>query len=56
MGKAYGNAKRARKLARLFDKWRQAVEAQDLAMMMIARRAIDKAIRDDNSTVHNHGG
>lgn len=36
-----GSAKRARKLARLFEKWRRAFEAQDDAAMQRARRAID---------------
>jgi hypothetical protein len=44
MGTTYGNAKRARKLARLFEAWRRASDAQDYAAMQSARHAIDAMI------------
>ena len=41
MGAELGSAKRARKLARLFEAWRRAFDTQDHAAMQSARRAID---------------
>jgi hypothetical protein len=41
MGTTLSNAKRARKLQRLFEAWRRAFEAQDAEAMSAARRAID---------------
>jgi hypothetical protein len=49
MGTTYGNAKRARKLALLFEKWRRASDAQDYAAMQSARQAIDAVIADQTS-------
>jgi hypothetical protein len=41
MGAKLGSAKQARKLARLFEEWRRAFEAQDHVAMRNARRTID---------------
>ena len=47
MGAKLGSAKRARKLAKLFNKWRRAFDARNIAAMRGARRAIDKwAVRN----------
>jgi hypothetical protein len=47
MGKTLGNATRARELARLFEAWRRAFDAQDVAAMTSARRAIDALAAGD---------
>jgi hypothetical protein len=45
MGRKMGNAGRARKLAKLFEKWRRAFERQDAEAMVAARQAIDTIAR-----------
>lgn len=45
MGTKLGDAKRARKLARLFERWRRAFDAQDHAVAKSARQAIDTAAK-----------
>ena len=49
MGRKLGSAKQARKLAKLFERWRQAFEAQDAAAMAAARRAIEAFIHSNKA-------
>jgi hypothetical protein len=44
MGKLLGSARRARKLARLFEAWRRAFDAQDAETMAAAKQAIDAMV------------
>jgi hypothetical protein len=47
MSTKLGSAKRARRLARLFERWQRAFDAGDEATARAARRAIDAAAADD---------
>lgn len=53
MGTKLGNAKRARRLARLFERWRQAHDGQDAKGMAAAKRSIDAARRDGLSPANS---
>ena len=44
MGTKLGNAKRARRLAKLFDEWRRAFDAEDYAAMESTRQAINALV------------
>lgn len=49
MGMKLGSAKQARRLARLFEKWRRAFDARDEAAITAARREIDAFIASDET-------
>lgn len=51
MGNKLGNARRARKLAKLLQEWRQAFDAQDAVAMAVTKRAIDAVAKGDAASL-----